>query len=111
VHAAGEPFGVSGDEIGDARVIDVRRAGVFGQARTMIPDARWCDPAAVATWAADLPAGRALVVYCVHGHEVSRATALRLRAADLDARYLRGGIDGWQAAGRLLVDKPGGQRP
>jgi superoxide dismutase, Fe-Mn family len=42
----------------------------------------------------------------VHGHEVSRATALRLRAAGLNARYLRGGIDSWQAAGRPIVDKP-----
>jgi Fe-Mn family superoxide dismutase len=28
------------------------------------------------------------------------ATAMRLRAAGLNARYLRGGLDGWQAAGR-----------
>jgi Fe-Mn family superoxide dismutase len=36
---------------------------------------------------------------------VSRATALRLRAAGVNARYLSGGIDGWQASGRPLVDK------
>ena len=46
---------------------------------------------------------REVVVYCVYGHEVGRATALRLRAAGLKARYLRGGIDGWQAAGRPLT--------
>jgi Fe-Mn family superoxide dismutase len=39
-------------------------------------------------------------VYCVYGHEVGRVTALRLRAAGVDARYLHGGIDGWVAAGR-----------
>jgi len=49
-----------------------------------------------------------LIVYCVHGHEVSRITAMRLRAADLKARYLRGGIEGWQAAGRPLADKAAG---
>jgi len=43
----------------------------------------------------------------VYGHEVGRATALRLRAAGVDARFLRGGIDGWQAAGRPVDSKPG----
>jgi len=105
VHAAGEPFGAGADEIGDAQLIDVRRAGVFEQARTMIPGARWCDPASVSTWAAEQPAGRDVVVYCVYGHEVGRATAIRLRAAGLNARYLQGGIDGWQAAGRPLAEK------
>ncbi|MBC7941587.1 MAG: superoxide dismutase, partial [Chitinophagaceae bacterium] len=78
VHAASEPFGAGQDELGAALLLDVRRAGVFEQARTMIPGARWCDPGAVATWAADLPAGREVVVYCIYGHEVGRATAMRL---------------------------------
>ncbi|OGA97694.1 MAG: superoxide dismutase, partial [Burkholderiales bacterium RIFCSPHIGHO2_12_FULL_69_20] len=111
VHAASEPFGASQDQIGGALVFDVRRAGVFEQARTMIPGARWCDPATVSSWSAELPADRELVVYCVYGHEVGRATAMRLQAAGLNARYLRGGIDGWQAAGQPLVDKPAGSTP
>lgn len=105
VHAASEHLGAGQDELGDALVLDVRRAGVFEQARTMIPGADWRDPAEVATWSAALPADREVVVYCVYGHEVGRATAMRLRAAGLQARYLRGGIDGWQAAGRPLADK------
>jgi Fe-Mn family superoxide dismutase len=108
VHAASETFGAAQDEISDAMLLDVRRAGVFEQAGTMLPDARWCDPAAVATWAGELPTGREVVVYCVYGHEVSRATAMRLRAAGVNARYLRGGIDGWQSAGRPLAPKPAG---
>jgi Fe-Mn family superoxide dismutase len=100
VHAASEHCGLTPDEVGDALVIDVRRAGVYEQAGTVIPGARWCDPATVGTWAAELPTDRAVVVYCVYGHEVSRAAALRLRAAGLNARFLQGGIDGWQAAGR-----------
>ncbi|MGX5651858.1 Fe-Mn family superoxide dismutase [Hydrogenophaga borbori] len=107
VHAASESFGAGADEIGDAPVLDVRRAAVFEPARTMIPGARWRDPAAVSNWAAEQPAGREVVVYCVYGHEVSRATAMRLRAAGLNARFLRGGIDGWQAAGRPLTEKAG----
>ena len=105
VFAASEPFGATQDDAAGAIVLDVRRAGVFEQATSMLPGARWRDPAAVGGWAAELPADRDLIVYCVYGHEVGRATAMRLRAAGLEARYLRGGIDGWQAAGRPLVAK------
>jgi len=106
VHAASEPFGATQDQAAGAIVLDVRRAGVFGLATAMIPGARWCDPAAVDDWAKGLPKDREVVVYCVYGHEVGRATAMRLRAAGLNARYLRGGIDGWQTAGKPLVAKP-----
>ena len=105
VHAASEPLSAEQDEIADAMLLDVRRAGVFANAQTMLPGARWCDPAAVAKWAAEMPADRQVVVYCVYGHEVGRATAMRLRAAGINARYLRGGIDGWQAAGRPIQTK------
>ncbi|HMP11796.1 Fe-Mn family superoxide dismutase [Hydrogenophaga sp.] len=99
VHAASEAHGATGEDIGDALVIDVRRAGVYENAATVITGARWRGPAPVGKWAAELPTDRAVIVYCVYGHEVSRSTAMRLRAAGLNARYLKGGIDGWQAAG------------
>lgn len=100
VHAASGDHGTTADTVGDAVVIDVRRAGVFEKADTMIQGARWRDPSAVATWAAELPRDREVMVYCVYGHEVSRSTAMRLRALGVNARYLEGGIDAWQAQGR-----------
>lgn len=106
VHAASEPLAASAEALAGATLLDVRRQGVFEQATAMIPGARWRDPGAVGAWAAELPAGEPVVVYCVYGHEVGRATALRLRAAGRDARFLRGGIDGWAASGGSLVDKP-----
>ena len=105
MHEASEPFGASADEAAGAMLLDVRRAGVFAQAAQLIPGARWRDPAGVKQWAAELPAGPEVLVYCVYGHEVGRTTALRLRAAGLNARFLRGGIDAWQAAGRPLSPK------
>jgi Fe-Mn family superoxide dismutase len=111
VHAASEPFGAAQDGVAGALLLDVRRAGVFEKAEAMIPGARWCDPGAVSAWATELPKNRDVVVYCVYGHEVGRATAMRLRAAGLKARYLEGGIDGWKSAGRPLVDKPAGATP
>ena len=105
VHSASEPFGAAHDDVVGSLVLDVRRAGVFEKAATIIPGARWRDPTGVGEWSSKLPIDRDVIVYCVYGHEVGRATALRLRAAGLKARYLRGGIDGWQAAGQTLEPK------
>ena len=105
VHAASEPFAANADDVATAQVLDVRRAGMFEKAETVIPGASWRDPAAVARWARDVPRDKEIVVYCVYGHEVGRATALRLRAQGVRARFLSGGIDAWQAAGRSLDAK------
>lgn len=105
VAAASEGFGAGQDDVAGALLLDVRRAGVYEQAQSMIPGARWCDPATPGEWSRELPTDRDVVVYCVYGHEVGRVTALRLRAAGLKARYLSGGIDGWQKAGRSVAPK------
>lgn len=105
VHAASEPYGADPAELAGTTLLDVRRAGVFEQAGTMLPEARWRDPGAVAQWAGELPGDRAVTVYCVYGHEVSRSTVLRLRAAGVNARFLRGGIDAWTQAGRPLEQR------
>jgi superoxide dismutase, Fe-Mn family len=105
VHAASEDFGT--DEVGAATTLfDVRRAGAYESAERVIEGAHWRDPARVAEWGAALSGEQPTVVYCVYGHEVGRATALRLRAAGIDARFLRGGIDEWQKAGRPTTPKP-----
>ena len=105
VHGASEPFGAERSGIADAQILDVRRAGMFEQDKQVIPGATWADPAAVSQWAPGLSQDRAIVVYCVYGHEVGRSTAMRLRAQGLEASFLRGGIDGWKAAGLPLEDK------
>jgi superoxide dismutase, Fe-Mn family len=40
VHAAGEAWGTTADELADTVLIDVRRAGVFDAAPTMLPHAQ-----------------------------------------------------------------------
>ena len=107
VHDAGADLGLAAQDIAGRAVLDVRRAGVFEVATSTLPNARWCDPARVDDWSLQLPADQAVLVYCVYGHEVGRVTALRLRAAGLDARFLIGGIDGWQSTGRPLAAKVG----
>jgi superoxide dismutase, Fe-Mn family len=109
VHAASEDCGADADAVAAAAaqntLLDVRRAGMFDLATHLIPGARWHDPVAVAAWAQDLPRDRDVLVYCIYGHEVGRATALRLLAAGVRARYLRGGIDAWQTAGKPVAPK------
>ena len=90
------------DRLGTARapiVLDVRRAADIAPADRPIVSARRRDPDEVARWGRDLPAGRSVVVYCVHGHQVSQGVAAALRAAGIDAAFLDGGIAGWTAAG------------
>ena len=111
VHAASEGLQASiQDAQAAAQLIDVRRAGVYEAATTAIPNARWRDPAAIDTWAPELSASEDVVVYCVYGHEVGRSTALRLRAAGFNARFLQGGIDGWAASGNAVCAKAEAQR-
>ena len=105
VHAASERF--AAHDIAGMNVLDVRRAGVFATATTMLPGAAWHDPAAVREWAPHLAVDRPVLVYCVYGHEVGRVTAMRLQALGVNARFLVGGIDDWQRAGRATVAKPG----
>lgn len=107
VHAASEGLEASVQDARDAAlVLDVRRAGVYDAATSVIPYAPWRNPAAVARWAPELPADANVVVYCVYGHEVGRCTALRLRAAGVKARFLQGGLEGWVASGQPVLPKP-----
>lgn len=107
VHAASEGCAADPAEIDPARltVLDVRRAAIYEQASAVLPGARWCDPAKVGEWAGALPKGPEVLVYCIYGHEVGRATALRLRSQGVQARFLLGGIDRWTRDGRALQVK------
>ena len=105
VEGASEMYGASADELQGATIFDVRRAAVFEAAVSVLPGAQWRDPAAVQQWSESLEQDQPIVLYCVYGHEVCRATALRLRSQGRNARFLRGGIDAWQKSGLPLVPK------
>jgi rhodanese-related sulfurtransferase len=82
-------------------VIDVRRNERFLESSYLMKGAVRRDPAAVADWAKTLPRATSVVVYCVHGHEVSQNAAKAL-----GAKYLEGGIEAWREMGGDLVIKP-----
>ena len=82
-------------------VIDVRRHERFLEAKDLIRGALRRDPANVADWSKTLPHAAKVVVYCVHGHEVSQNAAKAL-----GARFLEGGIEHWREEGGELTSKP-----
>ena len=88
-------------------VIDARRNATFMSSSEMISGALRRDPERVGAWAKSLPAAGSVVVYCVHGHEVSQNTAVALAQAGIRASYLEGGLEeGWKAAHGPLDRKP-----
>ena len=76
-------------------VIDVRRAPAFDADETMLVGAIRRLPDEIEAWREAQAKDRSVVVYCVHGHEVSQNAANVLRAGGLEARYLEGGIAAW----------------
>jgi rhodanese-related sulfurtransferase len=81
-------------------VIDVRKAPAYLAAPDMIRGALRREPEEVDSWRQTLPSAADVVVYCIHGHEVSQGVA---RA--LGGRYLEGGIEHWDGE---RVAKPAG---
>jgi rhodanese-related sulfurtransferase len=92
-------------------VLDVRRRPAFETDPRLIPGSVWKDPEQVTNWAAGLNREGSIVVYCVHGHEVSHGAVDRLRALGFQAALLEGGIDAWKASGGAVTDSSGGTRP
>jgi rhodanese-related sulfurtransferase len=89
-------------------IIDVRRNEAFGASGYLLPGALRRDPLQADTWANALPKAAALLVYCVHGHEVSQSTAALLCQRGFQARFLQGGIAAWRDQGLGLQPKPTG---
>ena len=86
-------------------VIDVRRIQAFEADSTMLAGATWRDPFAINDWIKFLPHQSDIVVYCVHGHEISKNACAALRVAGLKAHYLEGGFEAWTAHGAPTIKK------
>jgi len=87
-------------------IIDVRRDAAFLSAPDLIAGALRRDPEKIANWSGELPQATRIVVYCVHGHEVSQGAARTLREHGFQAQFLEGGIEAWRAAGGKLAANP-----
>ncbi len=88
------------------RLFDVRRAKARSAAGVQIPDSQWRDPALWLDWKDDIEHDLPVVLYCVHGHEISQGLTAALRAMGADAWHLVGGIAEWQAQGKPVAAIP-----
>ena len=77
------------------QLIDVRKEPAYATDRRMLPGALRGHPEQLPQWRAQLIPERPIVVYCVHGHEVSQGIARQLHQAGLNATYLEHGQQGW----------------
>ena len=80
-------------------IVDVRRDADFASADTLVADAFHCSPDDVEQWRSELPGGRQVVTYCIHGQAVSQGVAAALRLLGVEANFLEGGIANWTEKG------------
>ena len=85
-------------------LIDVRKGPAFDEDLAMLPGALRVAPETIAGWSAPTHA-KSLVVYCVHGHEVSKGAAAALAGRGFHTTYLEGGIALWREMGMPLLKK------
>ena len=89
-------------------LIDVRRIPAFTESTDVITGALYRNPEHINEWASSLPRASSVVVYCVHGHQVSQGAAQALNEHGVNAQFLEGGIAHWLEDGGTVMAKPAG---
>ena len=82
--------------------IDARPKHYVSRTQDIIEGATWRDPERVHERMGELSKSDAVVVFCVYGFHVGCRTAVALREAGFDAKYMKGGHSGWKAMGGPL---------
>jgi superoxide dismutase, Fe-Mn family len=82
-----------------AQVLDARPAHYFSRYNDMMKGAIWRDPALIDEWSKELSPSEPVFVYCAYGFHVGCRVAAELCERGFDAKYLRGGLSSWYAAG------------
>lgn len=70
----------------------------------------WRDPDRVDEWIGELSADQPVAVYCAYGFHVGCSVTRALRERGFDARYVRGGVSAWYAAGGARAMQPAGDK-
>ena len=81
------------------QVIDARPTHYFSRNVDMMRRAVWRDPNRVDAWSGELSKSEPVFVYCAYGYHVGCSVTAALRERGFDAKYLRGGLSAWYAAG------------
>ena len=88
------------------QVLDARPKHYFSRTSEMMQGARWHDPDRIDEWSGELSVDAPVFVYCAYGYGVGRGVTAELRERGFDAKYVRGGLSAWYAAGGERVLKP-----
>ncbi len=81
------------------QVIDVRPRHFVTRQQDIADGIPWRDPEQLQAWMGQLSKSEPVVVYCAYGFHVGCRTAVKLREAGFDARYMNSGHSGWKAIG------------
>jgi Fe-Mn family superoxide dismutase len=81
------------------QVIDARPRHFVSRTQEIAEGATWRDPERLPDWIGELSKDEPVVVYCAYGFHVGCRTAMALRDAGFDAKYMTGGHSGWKAIG------------
>jgi Fe-Mn family superoxide dismutase len=79
------------------QIIDARPRHYTTRSHEMMEGAIWRDPERLDDWIGELSKTEPVVTFCVYGFHVGCETAVALRKAGFDAKYMAGGHYAWKA--------------
>ena len=91
------------------QVLDARPRHHISRSVDLMEGAVWRDPDRVEEWIGELSADQPVAVYCAYGFHVGCNVTKTLRERGFDARYIRGGVSAWYAAGGARALRPTGE--
>ena len=90
------------------QVLDARPRHHISRVTDLMEGAIWRDPDRVEEWIGELSTDEPVAVYCAYGFHVGCNVTKALRERGFDARYIRGGVSAWYAAGGARAMRPAG---
>jgi len=84
------------------QVLDVRPRHFVSRQQDIADGIEWRDPEQLQQWIGELDKSEPVVVYCAYGFHIGCKTAIKLRDAGFDARYMNSGHSGWKAIGHAI---------
>jgi len=90
------------------QILDARPRHHISRTVDLMEGAIWRDPDRVEEWIEELSTDQPVAVYCAYGFHVGCNVTRELRERGFDARYVRGGLSAWYAAGGARAMRPAG---
>ena len=90
------------------QVLDARPRHHISRTVDLMEGAVWRDPDRLEEWVGELSPEQPVAVYCAYGFHVGCNVTRVLRERGYDARFVRGGVSAWYAAGGPRALRPAG---